>query len=98
MNVKAVIDRFEEEYAVLLLKDGEEKLIIPRESLPERAKEGHWLRLELEERRTEEGDSYDSRPYVTGIELDEEETAVVKKRISDKLARLRRGDHLTGGE
>ncbi len=46
--MKAVIDRFEGEYAVVLVGDKEIKLDIPREQLPEGAKEGSWLKISFE--------------------------------------------------
>lgn len=41
--MKAVIDRFEGDYAVLLVGDAEEKRDVPRNQLPPGAKEGSWL-------------------------------------------------------
>jgi len=46
--VKAVIDRFEEGYAVVLVGDEEIKVDIPRELLPKEAKEGSWLNFNLD--------------------------------------------------
>jgi len=46
--VKAVIDRFEEDYAVVLVSDEEIKVDIPKELLPKGAKEGSWLNFNLE--------------------------------------------------
>jgi hypothetical protein len=80
MAEKAVIDRFEGPTAVVFI--GERKLDIPRKSLPEGVKEGTWLQVELD------GDN------IVSVQIDEEETANAKKRIMDKLERLRRGDHL----
>jgi tRNA/tmRNA/rRNA uracil-C5-methylase (TrmA/RlmC/RlmD family) len=82
MKEKAVIDRFEGNLAVLLLKDGQQQLVVPRKSLPRWAKEGHWLQVEIE------------NSEVHSAEIDKEETARVKERIAEKLARLRRGEHL----
>lgn len=52
--MKAVIDRFEGDYAVVLFGDEEIKVDIPRALLPERATEGSWLRVsfELDEEET----------------------------------------------
>jgi hypothetical protein len=80
--MKAVIDRFEGNLAVLLLDEGQEQLIIPRKSLPRGVKEGHWLQVEIE------------NGEVRSAAIDQEETAKAKQRIEQKLARLRRGDHL----
>ena len=82
MKEKAVIDRFEDNLAVLLLKEGQQELVVPRKSLPPGSKEGHWLQVEIENNE------------VRSAEIDEEETARTKERITEKLARLRRGDHL----
>ena len=43
--MKAVIDRFENEIAVLLVGESEEVLHVPRYFLPETAEEGSWLSL-----------------------------------------------------
>jgi len=80
--MKAVIDRFEGQYAVLLLEEGERQLNVSRGSLPKPAKEGSWLQVEVD------GDTLSSAV------LDEKETTNAKRRISEKLERLRRGDHL----
>ena len=42
--MKAVIDRFEEEYAVMLFGDEEIKVEVPRKLLPE----GSWLKVSFE--------------------------------------------------
>ena len=46
--MKAVIDRFEGEYAVVLFGDDEMKVDIPRTLLPANAKEGSWLKVTFE--------------------------------------------------
>ena len=46
--MKAVIDRFEEGYAVILVGDDEIKVDIPKELLPKGSKEGSWLKFNLE--------------------------------------------------
>ncbi len=46
--MKAVIDRFEEDVAVLLFGDEEIQVDIPRSLLPPGAKEGSWLTVSLE--------------------------------------------------
>lgn len=81
MPEKAVIDRFEEEWAVLLVGEDEHRVNVLRKDLPAKAREGHWLQVEII------GDQ------VMSAVIDEEETADAKARIADKLARLRRGDH-----
>lgn len=81
MKTKAVIDRFEGDKAVLLVGEEEDKLIVPRASLPNGAKDGVWLQVDVEDDR------------VLSAEIDEAETAKAKERIAEKLARLRRGKH-----
>ena len=46
--MKAVIDRFEGEYAVVLFGENEIKVDIPKILLPEDAKEGSWLNINFE--------------------------------------------------
>jgi hypothetical protein len=82
MKTKAVIDRFEGDKAVLFI--GEEQVVVSRSLLPRKAKEGHWLLVELEDGK------------LMTAAIDEEETARVKERVAEKLAALRRGDHLKG--
>lgn len=82
MEEKAVIDRFEDGWAVLLVGDAERQLSVPRKVMPRGAREGDWLRVETE------GDR------LVSARMDKEETARAQKRISEKLERLRRGEHL----
>lgn len=81
MKERAVIDRFEDGWAVLLIGDEERKLDVPRESLPQEARERHWLLVELE------GDE------LISAEIDQGETDTTRQRIRSKLDRLRRGEH-----
>ena len=46
--MKAVIDRFEGDYAVVLFGDDEMKVDIPRALLPADVKEGNWLKVTFE--------------------------------------------------
>ncbi len=46
--MKAIIDRFEGEYAVVFVGAEEVKLDIPRELLPKGVKEGSWLKISFE--------------------------------------------------
>lgn len=46
--LKAVIDRFEGDYAVVLFGNEETKVDIPKKLLPEGAKEGSWLKVSFE--------------------------------------------------
>jgi hypothetical protein len=82
MIEKAVVDRFEEDMAVLLVGEKERQVVVLRKSLPARVKEGHWLNVELDGEK------------LVSVALDEEETDKVKQRIAEKLEWLRRGDHL----
>ncbi len=84
MIEKAVVDRFEDGQAVLLVGDQERRMVVPRKSLPRRVKEGHWLKVEVQ------GDQ------LISATIDEEETARARQRIAEKLERLRRGEHLKG--
>ena len=80
--MQAVIDRFEGDQAILLLNDGQEQIIASRQSLPPEAKQGDWLNIQIK----------DGEMISAFIDVDE--TAIAKQRIADKLARLRRGEHL----
>ena len=77
--MKAVIDRFEGDQAVLSLGDGEDQLVVPRTALPCAAKAGDWLQIVVS--------------LVSAV-VDEEETARAAQRIAEKLEQLRKGDHL----
>ncbi len=83
MIEKAVIDRFEGDWAVLLVGDREKKLVVPRTRLPRGAREGQWLKVEL-----------DDEGKLQRAVVDEEETARARQRIAEKLDRMRRGEHL----
>jgi len=78
---KAAIDRFEGEWAVIVLED-DRRFNFPRKKLPEGCKAGSWLQVEVID-----GD-------IKSLVIDEQETELARQRISDKLAALRRGDHL----
>ena len=80
--MKAVIDRFEGEFAVLIVGDDEQHLNVLKILLPKPSKEGSWLQVEIQ------------NGEVISTVIDEEETANAKQRIAEKLERLRRGDHL----
>jgi hypothetical protein len=86
MKTSAIIDRFEEGFAVILLKEGDAKLVLERKKLPKKAKEGHWLLIDFEGEFTEEN--------IVDISIDEDETRNARIRIREKLEKLRRGDHL----
>ena len=78
----AVIDRFEGDIAVLLVGSERHVLDVPRDVLPQGAREGMWLKVEID------------NGMLKRVELDEEATEAARQRIQEKLDRLRRGDHL----
>jgi hypothetical protein len=80
MGTKAVVDRFEEDKAVVLVGDDEAQLVVDRAQLPVGTREGDWLRVELRD------------GVLVGAEIDEAQTESMKERISEKLERLRRGN------
>jgi hypothetical protein len=79
MAEKAVIDRFEGSIAVVFI--GEKRMDVPRSDLPKGVKEGSWLLVEFDEDK------------IISAQIDAEETARAKKRILEKLERLRKGEH-----
>jgi hypothetical protein len=80
MIKKAVIDRFEGKQAVILVD--EKPMSYPKTLLPDKAKEGDWLEVEIE------------GGLLISAKIDAEESARAAKRIAEKMERLRRGDHL----
>jgi len=62
--MKSIIDRFEGDYAILLVGDNEIQLDVPKDLLPDDAKEGDWLNIKFEldrdetERRRERFDGF----------------------------------------
>ena len=80
--MKAVIDRFEGKFAILILGEDEQRVNVPIDRLPQGSREGTWLQIELK------------NGELVSVVMDDEETVNVKSRIEEKLARLRRGDHL----
>jgi hypothetical protein len=79
--MKAVIDRFEGDYAILIVGENEQRLNVPRKQLPSKAKAGAWLKLDM----------VGGQP--TNIAIDDQATTQALQRIGDKLAHLRKGDH-----
>ena len=79
----AVIDRFEDDYAVLFFTDSNTPVNVLRRELPEEVNEGDYLKLELRD------------SHVIQVEYDSQETEEARQRIQAKLDRLRRGEHLT---
>lgn len=54
MKLKAVVDRFEEDKAVLLLGEAERAVAWPREALPDEVREGDilWVAVSVDEAAT----------------------------------------------
>lgn len=76
---KAVVDRIvDNNKAVLLVGDNEVEHVIDINELPKGIKEGDWLQVQLKGGK------------IVKIELDEQETEDVKKRIEDKMAKLKK--------
>ena len=71
-------------HAVLLVGENEVEKIVSVDKLPPGAGEGTWLRVEFE------GDE------LVAAEVDTEETARVKARITAKMERLRQRGRKTG--
>jgi len=82
MLEKAVIDRYEGEFAVLFVGEENRQVIVSRKEIPKAVQEGEWLKVELD------GD------HLLHVEIDEAETGSARQRIAEKLDRLRRGEHL----
>ncbi len=81
---QAVVDRFEGTIAVLLIED--EPFDVPRSSLPHGTHEGDYLKVEMDD------------GAIISFERDQTTTEAAKKRIAEKLDRLRRGEHLTSSD
>ena len=81
--MKAVIDRYEGNLAVLILDDTDQPFNVPAELLPPQAKAGDWLEVEIQ-----------NEQLLTAVLNDSQTAAAAAQRIADKLTRLRRGDHL----
>ena len=75
---KAVIDRIVDgRTAVILVGEDERQYHYPADRLPEGAKEGTWLRVQIES------------GAIVAMEVDQEETDAVHRRIQEKMDRLR---------
>jgi hypothetical protein len=81
-QVSAVVDRIEGRPAVLLVGDEQRPLDVPRRALPRGARAGQWLRLMFADGQ------------LVRAELDREAAEAARTRIAEKLAKLRRGEHL----
>ncbi len=76
--MKAVIDRFEGDVAVLLVGDESRQVTANRSQLPQEAQEGQWLNVEMNEAGN-----------VTSAVVDPAATNDAKQRIMRKMAALR---------
>lgn len=72
IEIKAVLDRFEGDYAVLLLEHWNEEVLILKEDLPEGSKENMWFQL------AKKNNNY----KVTGID---KETSKRKRELARRL-------------
>ena len=78
MFEKAVIDRIVDgQTAVIIVGAGETQHHYPADKLPEGAKEGSWLKVQIESGE------------ITSVEINNQETDLVRKRIQSKMERLR---------
>ena len=83
MIEKAVIDRFEENKAVLFVGEPQRQVVVEKKELPSGVKEGMWLQVDF------------IGGKLTKTDIDEEQTSRTKSRILGKRERLRKGEHLT---
>ena len=75
---KAVIDRIVDwKTAVILVGEDQRQHHLPADELPEGAREGTWLRVRVEDGK------------IASIEVDPGETDEVRRRIQEKMDRLR---------
>ncbi|MGE8081452.1 DUF3006 domain-containing protein [Peribacillus loiseleuriae] len=75
---KYVIDRFEDDFAILLLKENESiQIDVSKDQLPETIKEGDILELQLS-----------AENEIINVRLLKEETNSAKKRAEDLLQKI----------
>jgi hypothetical protein len=82
MTERAVVDRFEGDQAVIQLVASRSQLVVPRCDLPEQAVAGVWLQVEVKDGQ------------LVSASVDPDETREARRRIREKLQRLRLGQHL----
>ncbi len=80
---QAYIDRFEGDYAVIMVGAEQLPMDVLRHHLPRQSREGQWLRVEIVANQ------------LVSAHIDTAATEAARQRIQEKLERLRRGDHLT---
>ena len=78
MKTKAVVDRIEGENAILLVGDEQDRLVVPMITLPKGTEAGSWLQVDVADDR------------ILSATLDMKSTEAAKKRIAEKLAKLKR--------
>lgn len=81
MSQKAVLDRLEGEFAILILED-KKQMNFPKKDLPKGLKEGDRLQIEI------------SGGKIIKIEFDKNAQEEAKLRIQKKLDSLRHGNQL----
>jgi hypothetical protein len=80
----AVIDRIEDEWAVVFLQNEQQPINVLLSVLPLGIKEGDYLQMEVH------------NGEIIRAEIDPDAKAEAERRIQAKLERLRHGDHLKG--
>lgn len=78
MKKQAVIDRFEDDIAVILIESDQEEITVSKSQLPEGAKVGTWLIL-----------TKDEYALVPRFEIDTEKTEEMQSSTDDLMAQLR---------
>jgi hypothetical protein len=78
---RASLDRFEEDYAVVYADDGR-KFDIPRELIPNNAKEGARVKIQLRDSK------------VIRVIIDHKDTEELERKIREKLERLKSNQHI----
>lgn len=74
--MKGVLDRFEENKAVILIEDQKQEIVIDKNQLPANSKTGTWFTIE------KQGDHYN-------FTIDQSKTEKEKQTSSDLIAKLR---------
>jgi len=82
MIERGTVDRFEEEWAILLIGDDLRQIEVSRELIEPQTHEGDHVQIEWQDDK------------VVAVMADNEATEQARLRIQNKLERLRRGDHL----
>ena len=83
MKTQAVIDRFEGNKVVILVGKEQDRLIVPKTSIPKSAKVGDCLIVDVRDDR------------IISAEINTQATEATRNRVKDKLNKLRKGNHKT---